>query len=386
MVVHGPYPVGEPRVAREAQAAIDAGFEVDVVAMKALGETRSESVDGARVLRMPHLRSTRSGAGSLLYEYGGFSALAASRVARLHLARRYGVVQVHNPPDFLIAAAFLPRWTGARVVFDVHDLAPELFAMRLGTRPGARSAVRTLRAFESLAMRSSDAVVTVHEPYRRELLKRGVPDEKIVVVLNALDERLVPPAPPPQGDGRFRIVYHGTVTWHYGVDLLVDAVASLAGEVPEAQLQIFGDGDAIPGVRERVKARGIEDRVEINGRILPQAQVLQRISGASLGVVSQLPIQRNESALPTKLMEYVAMRIPVVAPDVPAIRSSFGEDEVVFFRGGDVESLAAAIRVVARDSQAAEARAAAARRRYESEYSWPLYAARYVDLLERLLV
>ena len=237
-----------------------------------------------------------------------------------------------------------------------------------------------------VATRVSDAVVTVHEPYRQELLARGVPDEKIVVVLNALDERLVPNGPPPVAEeGVFRVVYHGTVTPHYGVELLVDAFAAVAGEIRGARLDVYGGGDAVPAVRERVEQLGIGDRVHVGGRVLPQEDVLGRVRGASVGVASQLPLERNQTALPTKLLEFVALGVPVVAADAPAITDSFTEDEIVFFRGGDATSLADAIRRVAADPAAARRRAEAATRRYRRAYSWSIYAERYVQLLEALI-
>ena len=385
MVVHGPYPVGEPRVAREARAAVDAGFEVDVVAMRTPGDPAHERVEGIDVYRLADLRSSRSRPRELVREYVGFALLAGARVARLHLRRRYGIVQVHNPPDFLTAAAVLPRLTGARVVFDIHDLSPELFAARLGGSQRASLAERTLRWIESASVRLSDSVVTVHEPYRSELLARGIPDEKIVVVLNALDERLLPPPKSARPSDGFRLVYHGTVTRLYGVELAVDALALLATELPAARLEIYGDGDAVADVETRVEEHGLSDRVLVVGRILPQAEVLARVSGASAGVVAQLPIERNLHALPTKLLEYVALGIPVVAPDIPAIQSSFGDDELLFFRAGNAASLAAAIRAVAADADAARQRAEAALVRYRAKFRWEIYARRYVELLERLL-
>ena len=386
MVVHGPYPIGEARVLREARAAVDAGFEVDVVAMANPGELRRSRVDGVEIYRLPYLRSTRSHPATLVSEYAGFTGLATLAVARLHVVRRYGVLHVHNPPDFLVAAALLPRLSGAKLIFDVHDLAPELFALRLAGRRWARAAERALRITESVATRVSDAVVTVHEPYRQELLARGVPDEKIVVVLNALDERLVPNGPTPVAEeGVFRVVYHGTVTPHYGVELLVDAFAAVAGEIRGARLDVYGGGDAVPAVRDRVEQLGIGDRVHVGGRVLPQDEVLGRVRGASVGVASQLPLERNQTALPTKLLEFVALGVPVIAADAPAITDSFTEDEIVFFRGGDATSLADAIRRVAADPAAASRRAEAATRRYRRAYSWSIYAERYVQLLEALI-
>src|SRR5262245_17913368 len=107
MVVHGPYPIGEPRVTRQARAALEAGFDVDVVATRRPDEPTSEVVDGVRVFRLPVEHRRGGGILWILREYLGFTLLATLKVARLSARRRYAVVQVHNPPDFLIAAAMI---------------------------------------------------------------------------------------------------------------------------------------------------------------------------------------------------------------------------------------------------------------------------------------
>jgi glycosyltransferase involved in cell wall biosynthesis len=123
--------------------------------------------------------------------------------------------------------------------------------------------------------------------------------------------------------------------------------------------------------------------VKASGRVLPHRDVLERVHGASVGVVCNLPIELNQAALPSKLFEYVALGIPVVSADLPAIREYFSPDEVLFFRAGDAHALATALREVATHPEAARMRAAAARRRYE-EYRWQANAERYAALLERL--
>lgn len=384
MVVHGPYPVGEPRVAREARSALAAGFDVDVVAMRQPGEPRLDEIDGVVVHRLPYLRRSRSGPAALLYEYVGFTGLATAYVARLHLRRRYAVVHVHNPPDFLVAAGLLPKLMGARLVFDVHDLAPDLFEMRLGGRRGADIVVRALRRVERAALAVADAVVTVHEPYRRELLARAVPDEKIVVVMNSLDEELIPPDGEPAADD-FRIVYHGTITPHYGIEIALEAFAGIAADVPRACFEVYGAGDALAGLRRRARELGIVDRVVLPSRVIPHREVLEKVQGASVGLVVNLAIERNKVALPTKLLEYVAMRVPVIASELPAVREHFSEQELSFVPAADPDALAAALRAVASDPVAAAARADAALRRYQA-YRWEIYSERYRDLLDRVVV
>ena len=136
-------------------------------------------------------------------------------------------------------------------------------------------------------------------------------------------------------------------------------------------------------VRARVSELGLTDRVHLSGRFLPQPEVLERVSSASVGVICNLPEERNQTAIPTKLFEYARLGVPIVTADLRAIREHFSSDEVRFFRAGSADDLADALREIASSPEAARARADAARQRYES-YAWPVSARRYVELLERL--
>jgi glycosyltransferase involved in cell wall biosynthesis len=384
MVAHSPFPA-DPRVAREVRAALAAGFAVDVVATRAHGEAAREEVGGATVHRLPVSHQRGGGALRVLFEYVGFTVLATVRVAGRALRRRYDVVQVHNPPDFLMVSALVPKLLGTHVVLDVHDLSTDMFLMRFGATRWTAIAERILRLIERFAYRMADLVITVHEPYRNELTKRGVPLDKSVVVLNSVDEALLPPVELLPTRPPFRIVYHGTVTPHYGLDLLVEAFSMVSDDVPDATLQIYGEGDAVPRLAAKAAALEVADRVEVSGEALTQADVLKRVQGASVGVVPNLPTRLNRFALSTKLFEYVALGIPVVAADLPTIRSHFDEHEIACFRAGDARSLADALRLVAGDPDAASARAMAARARYDAAYAWNGQATIYKRAL-RLLV
>jgi glycosyltransferase involved in cell wall biosynthesis len=253
--------------------------------------------------------------------------------------------------------------------------------MRFDGRRGLGAIVWALRLAERIATRGADAVVTVHEPYRRALEARGVPTAKITVVLNSLDERLVPAVRDVREPNAFRVIYHGTITPHYGIELLVEAAARVAPDIPDLSVEIYGDGDALSDVRSLVDRLGLTDRVYLSGQFLPQREVLERAASAAVGVITNLPIERNANAVPTKLFEYAFLEVPIVTADLPAIREHFSRDEVRFFRAGDVDDLAEALREVAAAPEVAQARASAARRRYE-QYRWTASARRYVELLE----
>lgn len=381
MISHSNFP-HDNRVRRAVRVAVDEGWEVDVLATRQPGELAEEVVEGARVIRLPIVHRRGVGALQMAAEYLGFTLFAAVRASFLATRRRYTAVHIHNPPDFLIVAAILPKLVGARVIFDVHDLSDDMFAMRFGSGRGAGLFDRILRFVEFGATRLADFVITVHEPYRRELTMRGVPPEKTTVVMNTVEERLLPLSTPPETDDEFRIVYHGTITPPYGVSLLVEAVAKMANDAPYAQLYVYGDGDAVPEVRTVAKRLGISDRVYVSGKYLPHDNVLQRVQGASVGVIPNLPVRFNRLALSTKLFEYVALSIPVVSADLTAIREHFSDAEVLFFAAGDADALALALLETRYEQDAANERARRALLRYES-YRWPTQARRYADVLDR---
>ena len=122
----------DPRVQREVHALIDAGHEVDVIALRQRGQPYLERDGRLTVRRVPAPRQ-RGGAVAYLAEYGLFFLAAFALLTALHIRRRYKLVQVHTLPDPLVFAAIVPKLTGARVVLDLHECMPEFFATKFGT-------------------------------------------------------------------------------------------------------------------------------------------------------------------------------------------------------------------------------------------------------------
>jgi glycosyltransferase involved in cell wall biosynthesis len=368
MVVHARYPLGEPRVERESKSARDAGFDVTVVCLREPGERTHEVVDGISVLRLPVRHVRGRGITAMAVEYTVFTLAASAAVLGLWRKGRFAVVHVHAPPDFLAFAGLLPRLLGARVVLDIHDLSPHMFGARVG---GGRLVDSILKAVERAACAISHQVVTVHEPYRRELGAHGIDVARIQVVMNAVDEELVANALQSRlrsGDA-FVVAYHGTLTQWYGVDILVEAVAALAPDLPQLMLRILGEGDALADLQQRALQLGVADRTEFSGCYLPIADALASVAGASCGVIPNRPSTLNRFALSSKLFEYVALEVPVIVARLETLASHFDRDEVTFFEPGDTASLADAIRWVAEHPEHARERALRALRRAR-DYSW----------------
>lgn len=381
MVVHSHYP-WDPRVEREARALVDDGYVVDVICLRDAGEAARESVDGVSVHRVPMSRHRGRGAASQLLEYLAFFAAAMSLVATLHLRRRYGVVQVHNLPDFLVFAALPARATGARVLLDLHDLTPEFYASR--TKRGmSHPIVRLVRLQERLSCRFADHVLTVTGIWRRALIDRGVPARKVSVVMNVADDALFVRAESraPSG-GPFRLLYHGTITYRYGVDVALRAVARVRERVP-ISLVVHGRGEYLDGAMALSSELGLDGIVRFSTASVPSRALPGLIADADVGLVPYRRDVFTDGILPTKLMEYAAMGTPAIASRTPAIERYFDDTMVRFVEPEDVDELAGAV-LDLHERPEERQRLSQGILRFAEEHRWADVAGTYRGIVRRL--
>jgi glycosyltransferase involved in cell wall biosynthesis len=381
MVVHAYYPLAETRVQRQAEALARAGYAVDVICLRDDGEPARERAGGIEVHRLAVRVDKRSLAHQFL-SYMHFFVRAAARLTRRHLREPYRSVQVHNLPDFLVFCALVPKLQRVPVVLDLHDLMPEFFAGRFGS--GNRRVARLIAWQERMACRFADHVVTVSEHWRDTLVARGVAPEKCSVVMNVADDRIFTPrAAARRSDATFRLIYHGSVTPRYGLDLAIRAVGLLRDEIPGIRLTVLGRGDHMPELERLRRELHLEHEVELRDEYLTAEHLPDIIAAADLGIVPYRDDVFTDALLPTKLMEYAAMGVPCVAARTTAIDAYFAGSMVEFFAPGDVGELAQRLRDLHRSPQR---RAALARRSsvFTDRYGWERLGARYVELVDTL--
>lgn len=388
MIVHSYYPLGETRVEREAQALIQRGYEVDVLCLRDDGEKPLDQIDGIQVYRLPVKRHRGSGRMVQMLEYLAFFLQVFFWLGKRNRWKKYQSVQVHNLPDFLVFSAIGPKLRGARVILDLHDLMPEFFAS--SSQKGMKSLpVRMLMLQEKLACRFADHVITVTDLWRQTLIQRGVAPEKVSVVMNVADSTVFQRAeipvtgPNERQDGTFHLIYHGTLAHRYGIDLLVEAVAWVREQIPGIHLTVHGRGEYLDELRQLVLRLGVEEQVTFSTKYLPIGDIPSMLLKADLGVV---PYRRDiftDGILPTKLMEYVALGIPVLAAKTPIISHYFDETRVQYFQAGNVEDLTKKILLLYQHRDRL-AQLAANADRFNQQYSWNRIAASYADTLDRL--
>lgn len=335
----------DPRVQREVHALLQAGHEVDVIALRDEGRPRIER-DGALTIRRLPLPRRRGGAITYLADYAFFFLAAFAVLTFLHLRRRYDLVQVHSLPDPLVFVALVPRLTGARVLLDLHECMPEFFATKFGL-PLDHRGVRAVAAAEQASIRFADFAITCTRQMRDAFLQRGAEPSKIGVVHNTAEEEVFDPARHPPRDrreGEFTLICHGSVEERYGLDTAIRAVALLADEIPELRLRIVGKGSQLPELRELAAQLDVRDRVDFSGAWVPIEDLLDAIAAADAGVVAMKRDAFRDLVHCNKMYDLVAMRRPVITSRTRSVEAYFSDEALLYFRADDPEDLARAIR------------------------------------------
>jgi glycosyltransferase involved in cell wall biosynthesis len=371
LLPNNPYP-HDTRVRQEAETLTADGHHVTVVCPRAPAQRRRETVNGVDVWRYP-LPIEGEGMVSYLLEYA-MVTLASLVACMVLLARRkLDVVHVHNPPDTLVVAAAFAKLFGKQFVFDHHDLAPEMYNARFGSR--ARPALRrVLVALERFNCRLADHVIATNESYRRaERARDGVLDDRATIVRNG------PPAgrfAAVQPDMRARagaemlICYAGAMGPQDGVDYLVRAMDVLVHDLgrSEARCHLLGGGDAAAAAQALAAKLGLSDHIYFTGWLTGD-EYLSHLAAADICVEPAPSTEYNEASTTIKILEYMALGKPIVAFDLREHRVS-AADAALYVEPDDESAMAKAIAHLCEHPDLRRELGAIGRRRIRDQLSW----------------
>ncbi len=380
----------DPTVRRLAETAVEAGHTVDVICLRQPHEKGYEVCSGVHTYRIPVKRDfTRS--HSLLItilSWCWFLLLAGATVTWLHLKHAYDVIHVHNMPDFLVFSALLPRLLGAKVILEVQDVSPELMGAKAKGR--VRGIVTRLATWqERISTAFADHVITVGWPFEQLLLRRGVPPEKLTIILNSADPKFFPRSrehlSPPEHSNEMRpfiMMYHGTVAERNGLDTAIRALALARRVVPQLRLDVQGRGEYLLVLKRLITELGLSDNVVFTDPS-PFEKIVDFIVHGDVGIIPYRCDGFTELVLPTKAYEYAWMHRPMIASDTCAIRSMFRPESIILCDPTKPEDFAEAIIDL---YQHPEKRLNMVANAYEDykPYRWEVMAKRYLQLLVAL--
>jgi glycosyltransferase involved in cell wall biosynthesis len=376
----------DARPKREARALVRAGYRVSVISPMPPGGAGPSMSDDVRLYQFPAPPNAGGFLGYLWeYTYATIAIFVLSIVVLLR--EGFDILHAHNPPDTLALIAAPYKLLGKRLVYDHHDLAPEMYCARFRDR-GNRWVYQALILLEKLSCRLADRVIATNDSYKAvEMERDGVPEEHIFVVRNAPDrERLNPVAPDPDLRGRAGTIvgYVGALGPQDGVDYLLRAAHHLIYELKrhDVLFVVIGEGDMLPELKVLAEQLEIGPYVWLTGWI-PDQDLLRYLSTADICVDPDPSNPFTDRSTMVKMMEYMALGKPIVAFDLPEHRVTSG-GAAVYARPNDELDFARQISALMDDPELRQKLGRMGVERVETELAWEHQEKHLLEVYETL--
>jgi len=375
------------RVWQEACALRDGGYDVTVICPRMRGHTQAEEVlDGIQIYRHWIAAEARTPFGFLL-EYA--SALLGEFWHAWKAMSRHGrfdVIHLCNPPDLLFLVALpLKLLFGTRVIFDVHDLCPEMFEAKFGARG---LLYRAVRLAERATLSVADVVIATNQSVLAAVTRRGHLQADAAFVVRTAPNALDTAAPRDEAlkQGKTHLVgYIGVMGSADGVEYLLKAAHHLihTQKRQDVHFLLMGSGpeyDALLRLRDEL---GLAAHVSMPGRV-SDAFLCSALQTIDLGIACDPINAYNDHCTMNKVLEYMAFAKPVVMFGTIEGRHSAGE-AATYVMENDAVKLAEAISGLLDDPTRRQQMGRAGFERLTTELNWQKSTASLHAAYERAL-
>jgi glycosyltransferase involved in cell wall biosynthesis len=297
-----------------ALALRDADWEVIVICPSTADHPEHYlTLEGVEI-RRHWLPAEGQGIAGLVREYAVALFQQTRLLAYLRLKGRIDVIHFCNPPDLMFLVALPYRLLGTRLVYDVHDLNPELFESRFGNRSLLLAAVRLA---ERLSVAVSQRILVSNESFRERILSRTRARPEQVETCYTIPQTgfLGPPKVLDAPRQPIVLGYIGIMGFQDGLDHLVDAVADLKRTLGQSHVRalVVGDGPALPMARARAEGLGLTlEDIEFTG-FQTGAALRALAQQFDIGIIPDPPSLFNDIIPMNKVFEYSALGIPSVS-------------------------------------------------------------------------
>jgi len=351
-------------------------------------ELDAETVDDWHFHRTPSADSTTRVPG--LSEWRLMDAMT-KRLDTLVQSLQPDVIHAHSPALNAIPAIRVGRRYNIPVVYEVRAFWEDAAVDHGTTREGSLR-YRLTRGLESWALRRADAVTTICEGLRKDIVARGVSSERVTVIPNAVDRTLFSSGGKPDQGLRAALGLNGRVLGfigsfyaYEGLPLLLEALPGILQGIPDVKVLLVGGGPDEQKLRDIVKTQGLAQQVVFTGRV-PHTEVQRYYDLIDVLVYPRLSMRLTDLVTPLKPLEAMAQGRLLVASDVGGHRELIRDGENgVLFRAGDAQSLSDTVTRLLEQEHSWPGLRERATHFVDTQRNWPVSVARYKQVYAPLL-
>ena len=368
------------QAAETCRALAECGQEVFLIVPKLMGESPAACLEvlglspheRLHLVEEPAIRLSNTSGLASLWVRLGLLWLLHSLVRRGRTVLYFRTLKDSRLARFLLMASRLLR---VPVIYEAHKLY-------LDKREESGFHSRSLERMERLergAVTRASAVVASHPLLELALRDRYPAPRKLVTIPNGVRALLA-----ETGATKHDAVYAGSLFPWKGVDICLEALARLE----EGTLAVVGGNplEQLEALKARARELGLEQRVVFYGQ-LPRRQVFQIVAASRLSLIP-LAVGHEEGdryTCPLKMLEAMALGVPVLAADTPALRSFVtDEQDALLYPPGDVDALARCLNRLRLDQELCQ-HLRSNGRKLAAEFSYPIRARRVAELARSLI-
>ncbi|MBN3898019.1 MAG: glycosyltransferase family 4 protein [Nostoc sp. NOS(2021)] len=374
------------RVWMEATTLQKAGYEVTVISPTGNGfEKDYEVIEQIHIYRHP-LPPEESSVIGYLREYSWAINWQFRLAQRVWRERGFDVIHICNPPDLLfLVAGWFKLFHGTWVIFDHHDLSPEMYEAKYQRRD---IFYHGLRWAERLTYATADMAISTNESHREVALNRGhKKPEKVFVVRSAPDLsrfRRMPPNPNYRRGKKYLIGYMGVMGEPEGIDYLLRMVYYIVQKKNRSDIHfmLIGSGPAAEKLKDLSKELEVTEFVEFTG-FKQGEELLERLSSCDVCVEPSPTSAYNENCTMNKILEYMAMGKAIVQFDLREGRRS-AQEASLYAKPNDEVEFAEKILELLDSPERREKIGAEGRRRMEEILEWQYQAPKLLEAYEKI--
>ncbi|WP_321392614.1 TIGR04063 family PEP-CTERM/XrtA system glycosyltransferase [Emcibacter sp.] len=301
------------------------------------------------------------------------------------------IIHAHSPALNGLAAVDVGEKLGIPVLYEIRAFWEDAAVSHGTCREGDLRYTLT-KKLESHVVHRADAVTTICNGLKKDLISRGVAEDKITIIPNAVDiSKFSGPSDPDPAlqeklglKDKIILGFIGSFYDYEGLDILVESFPQILKEKPEARLLLVGGGQEDANLKQQVARLGLEESVIFTGRV-PHNQVQDYYNLVDIFIYPRKKMRLTDLVTPLKPLEAMAQHKLVAASDIGGHNELIRDGETgTLFRPDDPDDLARTILDMLENRDKWPDMIAAGRRYVEEERNWKNSVANYPAVFERL--
>jgi glycosyltransferase involved in cell wall biosynthesis len=299
------------RVWQEANTLKEHGAKVSIICPKMKGyEKPYEVIEDIEIYRHP-LREGKGAVGYLI-EYSQAILWEFFLSWKIYFKKKFHVIHGCNPPDLIFLTALFFKPFGVKYVFDHHDINPELYISKFEKKGFF---YKLMILFEKLTFKTANYSIATNESYKHIAVTRGCMDEEKVQVVRSgpkLDRlKIIPPNQELKKGKKFLVGYIGVIGEQEGLDLFLESAKHIVSKRQDVHFGIVGGGIHLEEIINLCSKMNLTEFFDFYGRV-DDNTMLQVLNTADVCVNPDKPTAMNDLSTMNKIMEYMALKKPIV--------------------------------------------------------------------------